>query len=109
MRGAHDLASTEVERVELNALQDARAQTSGLKSTHSTRLCFPHSFGQTPAYTQLDNDYHARSFLRMALTRPDHFDEACPPALRTAERAAILDRRQHNGLDENTPLVGVAL
>src|ERR1041384_1393133 len=44
----------------------------------------------------------------MAFTRSDHFDEACPPALRSAERAAILQRRQKNGLDENTPLVGVA-
>jgi hypothetical protein len=45
----------------------------------------------------------------MAFTRPDHFDVACPPALRSAEQAAILTRRHHNGLDEKTPAVGFAL
>jgi hypothetical protein len=45
----------------------------------------------------------------MAFTRPDHLDEACPPALRSAEAAAIRQRRETNGLDPSTPTVGVAL
>lgn len=58
---------------------------------------------------RLDNRGSPRFFPSMAFTRPDHLDEACPPALRDAELSAIRERRERNGLDKNTPLVGVAL
>jgi hypothetical protein len=45
----------------------------------------------------------------MAFTRPDHLDEACPSALRDAERDAINARRARNALEQNGPHVGVAL
>jgi hypothetical protein len=45
----------------------------------------------------------------MAFTRPDHFDEACPPTLRSAEETAVRARRRHNGQPEETPAVGFAL
>src|SRR5688572_24734184 len=45
----------------------------------------------------------------MAFTRPDHLDEACPPDLRSAELAAIRERRHVNGLDPSAPVVGFAL
>lgn len=45
----------------------------------------------------------------MAFTRPDHFDEACPPTLRSTEETVIRARRQQASLPEDTPAVGFAL
>lgn len=45
----------------------------------------------------------------MAPPRPDFINEACPPALRSAESDQIRVRRSCNRLDPDAPAVGVAL